>query len=404
MLKPNWPNAESIALNSPFYFAAYTLWLVFAILNTSAIESIAVFKVYVYAAVPFLLVLHELSNDLRERWDFRDFALFASLVLLNVQTYLLGHNDLLALALLVFCGRKVSFRDFARITVVVSVFLTVALVILSLLGLIPMVVNVRSDGSVRYSLGFAYVTYMPYVLLNILSLRIYLLKGRISIPEILLWLFVAVGTYIATDARNSCILLFVLLGWCIFRQISDRSTLRNATKRGSKLRIWVLSLTFIVLACVFIFASISYNPTSPVHQLFNDITSERLQRSRHAIDYFGLPFFGGTTEILSDQNLIIDDSYMRIIFDHGIITLLAALAVYTIALKRALEEGVWYVALILIVLAAHSVFDAQLLSLQQNSLILLSVQMALKYSDSSGESLYFPLTDGGNGLTARSNL
>lgn len=377
---------HSIAYKTPFYFAAYTLWLIFALLNTTAIPEVSSFKVYVYVLVPFLLFLHELSDGLRRGWDLRDLIVFFVLVFLNIQTYLYGHNDLLALSMLVFCGRKVSFEDFAKLTVAISCVLTTLIVILCLLGYIPNVINVRSDGSVRYSLGFAYVTYMPYVLLNVLSLRIYLAKGNLAILEMMVWLVVAVGSYMATDARNSCLLLIALLIGCLLMR-GSKNMAKKKVQISNHLN-FILSLTFIFLAIAFIAASISYNPSSSIHQLLNNITSERLQRSSHAIDYFGLPFIGGTQILLDKQNLIIDDSYMRIIFDHGMVTLLVALAIYTLALKKSIDKGVWYISFILIVLAIHSVFDAQLLSLQQNSLILLSFQIALGYSDCFGEVVF----------------
>lgn len=357
---------------APLFCGAYVLWLFFALLNTSAIEAVSGLKSYAYVLVVCLLFLHELSLG---HWTSRDLQVFMLLFGLNVQTYVRGGNDLMALALFGFCGRKLPFRRIGDITIYISMAIVIVLGVLAVHGDIPNVINVRENGTIRYGMGFAYVTYMPYVILNVVSLRVYSTRGRLGVTEGLFWISTGLLAMRLTDSRNSCILIIGLVLACYL--VSHRKA--GTTPGRTTLGVQIVGWSFCWATVLFLFLSVWYSPDSPFYAKLNDFFSHRLWATHHAIENFGLPVIGGTDVPLEDLGLIIDDSYMRIIFDHGVIALVFVLYVYTVAMRRAIHSSNWHTVLVLFVLAMHSLFDAQLISIQQNCLMLLSIQAAFGY-------------------------
>lgn len=346
---------------APFFYVAYVLWLAVAILNTSDLANAIGRSNVVYYLVPFLLLIHELCDLELTR---RDLAALAILVFLNIQTYLWGGNDLLALSLFVYCGRRIDFRSIAQVTIVVQVLMTAFVIVAWGFGLLDNTVNTRQDGQVRHSLGFSYVTYLSYVLLNVVLLRIYLTRGNMSYAELAFLALLDLLTLALTDARNGCGLIFLALALVfIFKGKSLRLD-RYAISR------WCLTYSFVIFAGAFTMLAVFYvegGPLAPVDSFF----SRRLFITNSALMEYGYPILGGTPWSLVEDGVTIDSSYVRVVFEHGLVALVVALAAMTRLQQIAFAKGDYWLMLCLFFVAAHSVFDAQLISLQHTTFLLL---------------------------------
>ena len=346
---------------APFFYIAYILWLAVAILNTSDFASLIGRSNVVYYLVPFLLLIHELCRFELTR---RDLVALAVLVVLNVQTYVWGGNDLFALSLFVYCGRRIDFASIAKVTIVVQSLITAFVIMSWGFGLVENTVDMRLDGQVRHSLGFSYVTYLSYVLLNVVLLRMYLTRGDMSYAELAFLAFLNVLTLALTDARNGCGLIFIALGLAFLLRGKSLRLDRHAVVR------WLLTYSLVIFAAIFIVLSVFYVEGGPLASL-DAFFSRRLFITNEAIAEYGIPLVGGTEWSLVESGTTIDSSYLRVVFEHGFVMLVVVLVVMTRLQQIAFMRGDYWLMLCLFFVAAHSMFDAQLISLQHNTFLLL---------------------------------
>lgn len=143
-------------------------------------------------------------------------------------------------------------------------------------------------------------------------------------------------------------------------------------------------LPFIVTIC--------YDPGNPVWIAINSLMSGRLSLTSVALENFSVLPFGQYVgwNVRSMQNatftesyFYVDSSYVNIALVYGWIVLLAICLMYTLAMRREINEGNWWGALALAFLAVHSMLDPQLIELRYNSLLLVLTPVFVNYGRKS---------------------
>lgn len=349
---------------APYFTLAYVLWLTVATLKLTVLGSSLGHGNLFYALSFLLFFLHEAVTV--RNWSRNELLLLLALLFFNIQTYLFGHDELIAFSILLFCGRKIHFKEIAWLTVVVQTCILVLFSVLSRIGLVPSMTAGRPDGTIRQSLGFAYVTYPSYLLLNIILLWIYLRKTKTTIYELVALLVMDVYMFFVTDARNGCALIAVALCGTFFIKLF-----------GVKYNLprWVLKIfqfDFVIAAVSFLLLSIVYliYPHSWMLRI-DAFFSKRLEYTSAALSEYGFPIIGGTHKNLASSGLVIDSSYMRIVYDYGFLFLVALLAMFTLLQKKAIMQRDNWLVFVLFFVAVHSVFDAQLSTFQCNTFLFL---------------------------------
>lgn len=358
-------------VQAALFYGAYGAWLAVALLNTSVLSPFLGKNNVVYYVVAVCFAVVEL---LGLRHEGRKGILFlALLALLNVQTFVIGHNDLLIFSMLMVCGRRADFKRVITITVVVSVVVSVALAVLSCVGIIPDVTNVRVDGTIRHALGYGYVTYLSYVFMNVAFLVIYRrsVESALRPIDVAVLMIINIIIFIICQARNAFFIVTAALvvvsvfQWCL-RTARGLNVAKRVWLVCRQAAVWVFPAMAVLSLALGFFYLVA--PQSDVAVFLDGVLSTRLQKMAHAIKMIGLPLIGGTDMTLSDV-LVIDNSYLRIVYEHGVVTLVVVLVMWTYAMWKAARFGdvcmVWLMALV----ACCAVVDAQLISFQQNTLL-----------------------------------
>ncbi|KAB5604162.1 hypothetical protein [Bifidobacterium jacchi] len=348
----------------PFFFCGYSLWLVVAVLNTSSFVDVFGHNNFLYYVSVLLFLFQEFIFI--KYITLIDVLFAACLCFFNIQTYLIGHEDLLAFSILLYCGRRVSFKCIAKCTILIQSVVSFIVISSSLIGFIPSTVNVRDNGVIRYSLGFSYVTYPSYVFLNIVLLWLYIRKASVTYIELSVFTFLNSALLIITNARNACGLIFFALFWAVILKLYSKYTFPLLVKR-----LFVYSFSFFAFAYTVIVVLYLYFRENIVLQIINKFFSSRLDYSSFAIKHFGVPIIGGYSKNLVDNGLTLDSSYFRLVYDHGLIFMLTVIILYTLLMKKATEDNDNWLILALFIIASHSVFDAQLISFQHNTFLFL---------------------------------
>jgi hypothetical protein len=350
---------------APLFYIGYVLWFVIALLNTTTFSTYLGHVTILYSLIPCIMLIHEFAN-LRSL-SLNEVLFVILLVVLNIQTYYFGQNNLLAFSIILFCGRKISFREIAKLTIILQIVVVSFIIPLSLSGLISNVTNVRLDGTLRQAFGFQYVTYLSYTFLNIVLLWIYLKKSKIDVFQILVLGLTNTLIFVFTDARNGCFLVYAALFIaCIFKYLRGNGSM-------TRLISSVLQYDFIIytgITVALLFATKVLSGTS-IYSALDSFGSSRLTYSSYAFEHFGFPIIGGTSIDLASAGLILDSSYLRIIYDHGFVVLIFVLFLITCLQRAAFKLHDYLLLALLFIVATHSFFDAQLISFQQNTFLFL---------------------------------
>lgn len=100
---------------------------------------------------------------------------------------------------------------------------------------------------------------------------------------------------------------------------------------------WVLKIfqfDFVIAAVSFLLLSIVYLIYPHSWMLRIDVFfSKRLEYTSAALSEYGFPIIGGTHKNLASSGLVIDSSYMRIVYDYGFLFLVALLTMFTLLQK-----------------------------------------------------------------------
>lgn len=349
---------------APIFFLAYALWLSVAILNTSNFSAYFGHNSYLYYVSVLLFIAHEIIfiNDN----TIADFSIAACLILFNIQTYLIGHEDLFAFSILLFCGRRISFKAIAECTILIQTVTSFVIIFSSLIGIISSTINIRDNGIVRHSLGFSYVTYPSYIFLNVVLLWLYLRKSLISYIELVIFTILNTVLLLVTNARNGCGLIFLVLIIAVLLKMFPNCNFPSIIKKLFVSCFVFFAFTYTALVILYVFFR-----DNPILRFINRVFSSRLDFSSYAISHFGVPIIGGNHRNLVENGLTLDSSYFRLIYDHGLIFMLTIVLLYTLLMKRATDTDDNWLIVILFIIAAHSMFDAQLTSFQHNTFLFL---------------------------------
>lgn len=322
-------------------------------------------KVARYSCYGFFAV-KVIADVLRER---KISLVMVASVAASLAVFICAKNITFAFAVLMLCAlRSIDIKRVAKWSFFIMGSLFFVVVVLSLVGVIPD--WIFSRGSVlRHSLGFTYPTdafavYLATVIIGVVAFRT-------KIPYVALLVAEAInfGLYWYTDGRLSFILVTVLLIALVVLKLLY-SKVNNFEKTLDK--ILTNKAVGVVLVCVpfiFLIGSVAlvlmYKNNVGIAVTINQLLSDRLVHSSAALsNYPLLPFgtfvewqgFGGVgyAEARPEDFVynFVDISYIRGLFDFGVVPTIAIVTGYGLAIKKAAQkkELVLVVALLATVL------------------------------------------------------
>lgn len=245
------------------------------------------------------------------------------------------------------------------------------IVISSYIGIIPN--YVFSEERNRESLGFLYVLYAPALLSNITFLWIYNKKNKMSIKGAAVFFLLNLFFFEKTDSRLCFWLTVLLLVAGLLLRRHERFMLRRKVFCGGMI------LSFVLSACISYLFTIWYNPSIQWLDSLNKSTESRLSLGQRSLEQNGLYALGnkGIQWIGHGLNMhgektegiysYVDCYYIQIAQRFGYLFLILILIFMTVACYRAYRNGDFYLLLIFVIIAVHSILDNLYMYLQYNT-------------------------------------
>lgn len=268
-----------------------------------------------------------------------------------------------------------------------SVFFAIV-VILSLVGVIPDWQHQRGDVT-RHALGFHYPTDAYSIFLTIVMMYIYSFKKNLSYIVLGTLTALNVALFYLTDGRLSFALTTVVLLFGFGCRVFEK--FKKPIPKGLRKAIKIVCICLPILLTVTAFIAIAlYSSGTGLGSKLNSILSDRLLYSSNAIKNYPISLFGtkvewfgwggfGFTELPENFNYnFVDISFVRMLFDYGIIMSVVIIAGYTLLLKDLCKKGDYVTVFLIVTVLLWSFVEPYIFSLSRNIFVLLFVPY-LKY-------------------------
>lgn len=284
-----------------------------------------------------------------------------------------GYHFLIYLASFIVGAKDVHFEKILNMYIVLGIFIMLLAFMLSRFGIIEDLNYLSSRGNrLRHSFGSIYPTdfaaHIFYLSLAIVS------KGEQSVKTWKLLFLLAMGgmTFAFCDARTSAIcLLFMAFALGEYYFIVNYKNLKKICFEAGQ-------FSYIVCATFFIGLSFFYKMGNSFFEKLNQMLSLRLQFSNKAINEYGFSIFGqfveefglgGSTEG-HEINFFIDDSYLRILIEYGVVVFVLILVMFWISYRRLIQFQKEIMAIAFIAISFHCFMEHHMIEIVYNPFVL----------------------------------
>lgn len=308
--------------------------------------------------------------------------MIASLVL-SILVFIFSKNkDIVILVLTIIALKNCDFDKLVKVAF--GVFLTMILltVDLSLLKVFPDWIYGRGE-LIRHSLGLYYPTITQGLYLSVILMYCYLRKSDAKSIELLILETINIFLYTYTNGRLSFILCSFILTMMF---LSKFKNIKYITRYAMCKKILkVLCYTFPTLMFLLSFSlSVSYSSGNNIVKNVDHVLSGRLKYSNEALKKYEITLFG--TDIkwngwgghgyvknnnfsLSEYNYV-DISYIRILFDYGIVVTILILYAYTTILIRSYNQKKYWLCIIILYILIWSFIEPYIIYIGKNIFVL----------------------------------
>lgn len=346
------------------YFIALSIFLIYTTLNlTLYLIVISQFWKPVYMLCVALLLIYEIfDNGISLRQICYLLIVFGLVV--GVVSIAEGAtmNSVAMLMLFMFCGRKISFRDIAKLSLMVTAILLLFIIVSSQIGVIQNYV-LESGGRRREFLGFRYALYAPALFSNIAMLWIYIRRRNYSLVEAGLLGLIDYYFYMKTDSRLSFLLTMGFIIVSLFLKRYEKEIHNNT------LVCWGTISSFVIGAVVSFRFTIKYNPYYQFQSGINAILGNRLYLGQESLRMIGvnlfgikgIPWTGNGLDMYGVQStepyLYVDNYYIHLAQRFGLLVMIMAVLLMTIAAYQAHKNIDVYLLLIYLFISIHLIVD-----------------------------------------------
>lgn len=370
-----------LSLYELIYYPSLFVWLVLAVFGDSAISGtvpnrgmriiLTLAVVACYALLVFKPTRNEVLLDVCV-------AFLAAIAMKN------GLDNVATSVLMAWCANRVDLRVAAKVSLVALLFITLTLVTLSQVGVIPDLVYGRVGSDVvRHCLGFGYTTYLSHYWLAITMLAIYLKDWRPDVKTILFVVAGNVAIYMATDSRNSFLLVFIaLLVCCLAKAVApSRDRLPGWAKVPVRF-VLAHSITLCALLSVALFMGLRTGTTAG--DKVNSLTTNRVHYTQLALDTYGVKPLGQDVNwstyhyvegrgyvagyhvdgvLVESPYCYVDNSVVNLLITWGVLPTVLMLVGFEVTTSRLVRTAQYGLAATFLLFGVHSILDPQLVIL-----------------------------------------
>lgn len=218
--------------------------------------------------------------------------------------------------------------------------------------------NFQIDLRIRSSLGFKYYSYAAQIYFYWVCAYIVYRKEKIKYTVLIILEIINLFIFYNTNTRNPYWLTSCLIGYIIIKKITR-------FKKGLiQFKIFKVLFSFSFPICFFIVYWLSLKSSSKVFTIMNEALSGRLllnliNWNRYGTNLFGQYVYFNT--ISTQYYNYVDSAYFQNLIINGIIFFIVIIVLFTVISITAVRSRDDILAIVLLLIAVHAIFDPQLL-------------------------------------------
>lgn len=362
---------ERSLIKKTILYIAYSVYLILGIIESSF------YAIYVqnYSKIILLscIILLVLGESITFRVNYKDMMLGIVLIACFVYLYLFIGLGVSLIPLFMYSTRNIDITGIIKISYIISVTLLIIIILSSYLGVIENYIYHDTTRERQY-LGFRYALYPSSILCNIIFLKVYLEKERISWKSIILLLILSYILYALTDSRLTFVLGLLILVFSAVNKIIPSIC--------EKILSRLLIFSYVFVGIISLYFTLDYNHLIDWQENLNEILGGRLSLGYSTLEFYGYGLFGRKVELVGnglDANGIVNSSsynyvdnlYVQLLLKTGVLFLVFFIICMTYVTYLTYKQKNLYLYVILVVLALHGLIDDLILQIQYNSFWLL---------------------------------
>lgn len=272
---------------------------------------------------------------------------------------------------------NIDIKKIIKCCIYTNIFCLLIVVIPALLGMIPNEVRIH-NGLEAQSLGFAYYSNAPYILLMVTILLFLLAKNKKQ--ENIIILFATPIQYLIYKTNTVRLVLYIYILFVILVFL-----FRFLNKNVKHNIINFLSLIMFPAATVFtVFASLNVNKYVFLTKL-NDLLNSRLGFNNIGFQRYGVSLFGNKIETNSgfiDENFYnhyfyIDSGYAYALLSYGLLISILLIVLWSVLSHHAAKKNDFKLLIVCIVNCVFSFVNNLLFNISLNPILIMALNLLL---------------------------
>lgn len=338
-----------------------------------SIEWPSLIQFYLNSGIVLVLVL---KTGVDDKYNVRELIIIALLGAAFLLSWRHNENEEILLCMLVIWGaRKINFEKILKVFFIVISVLLVFTVICSLTGQIENLIFYQGDRRARMAFGVCYPTDFSAYVFFLSVVYCYLRKDRLRYLETIGVAALGFLVYYFCDARMNtiCLLLTaVLFSLLIFMR-------RRQKKKGKEYEMhkalaYLLALSPTICGAVMILLSMFYSSQNRFFSLLNSMLNNRIYYGHKGMELYGIPLWGqyipmrgngGTTDVIRNY-FFLDSSYIYILLQFGVLTLVAVLICWCLVSFKAVRNKNWGLLLAVALIAVQCMVEHHMMAIVYN--------------------------------------
>lgn len=288
---------------------------------------------------------------------------------------------------LIVGAKDIDFNKILKVYLVIGITIMVAAFGASQYGMIEdLIYTTQRYGKefFRHSYGIVYPTdYAAHLFFIMLSIMILFEKKMNVMIRVWSSLLVAACVMLTSNAQTSMISIVVFGVLCLIEAIWKKQV-----PILEKISRW----TPVLCASVFLGLTFLYDASNALLVKLNGYLSGRLAISNKGLANYDIKLFGqniieegnGRSTEFREDYFFLDDSYIRILLEYGLILFVVVLLVFMFTSKKAVEHKRNIIVIALVAVCIHSIMEHHLIDLSYNPMMLILFATLVDKREKSG--------------------
>ena len=365
-----------IKYREAIFLTVFLMYYCAIVLNASMLQYSAKFNMLIDGArilscgLLCIIFFMNLFSSLYKTWEVVLYAAVAFILLIIAKESKI--IIYLPLWLIMCCAKDISFKKIISISLITSMAILTILFLLTMLGIVENRTYIRSDGTVRNSLGFQYTTTAPNMYITAVLMYM-LLASEIKWAEVISLFWINLFLYFTTDTNSAFLVVsFSLIGYLIIRSGVFSRFISAIVLYSSTISAPAAFALCIVLQKLYLRGG------EKIEKL-NEIVTNRLRLAKSALESYEINAFGQEIEWIGGVNQYeeerkaynyVDSSFIQYLLNFGVVYIILTMVLYVWYGIKALKHKNVMLAFIFIVIIVHSIFDPQLMWLEYNPFLI----------------------------------